>query len=149
MDSYEQYEEDCKKIRKQNGRLLEDFENLLRGKELSTKTIRKHRSNIDFYINEYLLYEEAIEASSGATEVRRFLGYWFIGKAMWASPTAIKENASSLKAFYQFLCDRGKISAKMLDDLKQTIKEEMPDWIETMKRYDDPDIEDMEEVWRF
>jgi hypothetical protein len=53
---------------------------------------------------------------------------------MWASTTAIKENASSLKAFYQFLHYRGEISTKTVNTLKQTIKEEMPDWIETMKR---------------
>lgn len=68
---------------------------------------------------------------------------------MWASLAAIKENASSLKSFYQFLHDIGEISTKTLDGLKQTIKEEMPAWIETTKRYDDPDIEDMEEMWRF
>lgn len=149
MDSYEQYEKDCQRIRNHNKVLLKDFENHLKEKKLSIKTIKKHCANIDFYINDFLLYEEAIKASEGATEIRSFLGYWFIRKAMWASPAAIKENASSLKSFYQFLHERREITKETLDTLKQTIKEEMPEWIETMKRYDDPDIEDMEEVWRF
>jgi hypothetical protein len=30
------------------------------------------------------------------------------------------------------------------DSLKETIKEEMPDWLATVARYDDPSITDME-----
>jgi len=31
--------------------------------------------------------------------------------------------------------------------MKERIKEDMPEWLATMERYDDPNIEDMEEVW--
>jgi hypothetical protein len=144
MDSYEQYEKDCQRIRNQNEVLLKDFENHLKEKRLSIKTIKKHCTNVDFYINDFLLYEEAIEAPDGAEEIGEFLGYWFIRKAMWASPTTIKENASSLKTFYQFLSAKGEISIKSFDTLKQTIKEYMTEWIATVKRYDDP-----EEIWQF
>lgn len=149
MDSYEQYEKDCQRIREQNVALLKDFGSSLGEKNLSAKTIKKHCANVDFYINDFLLYEEAIEAADGAGNIGEFLGYWFIRKAMWASPTAIKENAASLKMFYQFMFEKGKISKKSIDILKQTIKEDMPEWIATMKRYDDPDIEDSEEIWQF
>jgi hypothetical protein len=76
-----------------------------------------------------------------------FLGYWFIRKAMWASPSAIRENAASLKMFYTFMHEQGHIDADDLQDLKETIKEEMPEWVGTVERYDDPDITDPEEVW--
>ncbi len=33
-----------------------------------------------------------------------------------------------------------------LDELKGDIKEGMPDWLATMARYDDPDL-DIEDVW--
>ena len=36
-----------------------------------------------------------------------------------------------------------------LDSLKETIKEEMPEWLAILARYDDPSISDMEEVWGF
>ena len=39
------------------------------------------------------------------------------------------------------------ISKESLDWMKQRIKDEMPEWLGTMGRYDDPDIDDMEEVW--
>jgi site-specific recombinase XerD len=147
MGSYEQYEKECERIRRENERILTDFEKWLYDKRLSKTTINQHRSNIDFYINDFLLYEDAIEAANGAGDVGVFLGYWFIRKAMWASKTAIKENAASLKKFYQFMFEAGKISHGTLEDLKVMIKEEMPDWFATMERYDDPNMEDPEEIW--
>jgi hypothetical protein len=147
MDSYEEYEEKLNRMRKENERILSDFEAWLSEKNLSRKTINNHRLNVDFYINEFLLYEDTIDAASGWSEIGMFFGYWFIKKAMWASKTSMKEMAASLKKFYQFMLENGGISKESFDDLKQTIKEDMPEWLATLERYDDPDIEDPGEVW--
>ena len=147
--NYEKYEKECKRIREENKELISGFETWLSGKGLSPKTINKHTSNVDFYVNEFLLYEDAVEAKDGVGEIGVFLGYWFIKKAMWANKKTIKENAASMKKFYQYLYEVGKVSEEALSALKETIKEDMPEWLATMERYDDPDIEDMEEVWRF
>ena len=147
MDDYEQYEVDCEKIRKINEKILQDFEAWLKASKLKENTISNHIENVDFYINEFLLYEDAVEAKDGASDIGMFLGYWFIKKAMWASPAHIKSNAASLKKFYTFLFENEQIDKEDLDDLKASIKEDMPEWIATVKRYDDPSINDMEEVW--
>jgi hypothetical protein len=147
MDDYAQYEKDCERIRAENKQLLGEFENWLQDANLSEKTIDRHISNVDFYINEFLLYEDATAAKDGALDIGFFLGYWFIKKAMWASTASIKSNAASLKKFYAFLHQSGIVKKKDLDFLKETIKEEMPEWIATLQRYDDPSITDMEEVW--
>jgi site-specific recombinase XerD len=147
MESYEQYEKDCNKIRKENEKLISLFDQWMVNNNVSSKTSDKHCSNIDFYINEFLLYEEAIPAIEGVNRIEMFLGYWFIKKAMWASKTSIKENATSLKKFYQFLHESKKISKDSFEDLKDTIKEGMHEWLETLERYDNPDIEDIEDVW--
>ena len=144
MDDYEKYETDCKAIRASNKLLLRDFSAWLKSSGLSKKTIDNHLSNIDFYVNEYLLYEEAIEAKDGVDAIGMFLGYWFIKKAMWASQSSIKGNATSLKKFYAFLYEKGLIDQDDLDDLKETIKEGMSEWLATLERYDDPSVED---VW--
>ena len=143
MDDYEKYKEDCKKIRTVNKRLLNAFETWLKSFGLSEKGINNHVSNIDFYINDYLLYEDATEAKEGVHAVGTFLGYWFIRKAMWANQSSIKGNAASLKKFYTFLQEKGLIDKKDLTDLKQTIKQDMPEWLATLERYDDPAIEDI------
>ena len=119
-----------------------------RQKILSKKTIDKHVSNVDFYINDFLLYEDAIEAADGVSSMGMFLGYWFIRKAMWSRKAAIKENAASLKKFYKFMLEKKKFSKESFEYLKETIKEDMPEWTATMERYDNPDIEDPEEIWR-
>ena len=147
MDSYEQYEQDCAKIRKDNEVLLDDFSKWLADKGLSQKTIDKHCYNIDFYINEFLLYEEATDASEGIYEIDLFLGFWFIKKAMWASKSSIKSNATSIKKFYEFMLEKGYIDEEDYIELKEEIKNNMQEWLDTMDRYDDPEIEDMEEVW--
>ncbi len=146
---YEDFEKECKRIREENKELISGFRSWLSGKGLSPKTVDKHTSNVDFYVNEFLLYEDAIEAKDGIWKIDMFLGYWFIKKAMWANKRTIKENATSLKKFYQYLYEAGKVSKEDVSVLKETIKEDMPEWLATMDRYDDPNIENMEEVWGF
>ncbi len=141
MDDYEKYEDDCKTIRKANKLLLNSFEERLKSSGLSKKTIDRHISNVDFYVNEYLLYEDATEAKDGANAVGMFLGYWFIKKAMWASASSIKGSATSLNKFYTFMHEKGLIDIDDLSDLKKAIKEGMPEWLATLKRYDDPSVE--------
>ena len=144
MVDYEKYEEDCEKIRKSNQLLLNDFETWLKTSGLTKNTINKHSQNIDFYINEYLLYEDATEPQEGVDSINMFLGYWFIKKAMWSSQSAIRGNATSLKKFYTFMYERELISTEDLKELKDTIKENMPEWLGTMARYEDLSIDN---VW--
>lgn len=146
MDEYEIYESECKKIRKENRKLLKGFRQYLASRKLSKKTIDKHVSNIEFYINEFLLYEEPLKANEGVNRLDYFLGYWFIRKAMWASVSSIKENITSLKHFYTFMYEIGEIDKEELVEMKEEIKESKDEWLETIRRYDDPNT-DMEDVW--
>lgn len=146
MDEYEKYEIECEKRREENDTFLTGFTQYLENKKLSKKTVDKHVSNIDFYINEYLLYETPQHASEGITALDDFLGYWFIRKAMWSTPTTVKENITSLKYFYSYFNQIGLIDDGELSEMKADIKENKTEWIETVKRYNDPDG-DFEEIW--
>lgn len=137
LDDYDKYENECNKIRQDNIQLLDNFGAWLGEKQLTEDTIKKHVNNIEFYINQFLLYEEAIEAKDGASEIGMFLGDWFIRKAMWSSETQIKSNAASLKKFYIFMCEKGQTAQEDLDDLNDDIEDEMPDWLAEMKRFSD------------
>lgn len=148
MSRYTDYERESQAIQAENSEVLEAFESWLNGKNLSGSTVKKHRDNIDFYINEFLLYEEPKRPVEGVDEVRLFLGYWFIRKAMWANETTIRSTAASLKKFYDFMAERGHVTPDAVKELKETIKEELPDWIDTVKRYDDPSV-DLEDVWEW
>ena len=145
-DEHEDFEEECYKIRKINEKVLLQFNNYLASKKLSPKTIEKHIANIEFYINYYLLYEEPLQPPEGVKHINDFLGSWFIRKAMWASVTSVKEYIACFKHFYTFLHAIGQITAEDLTEMKKEIKECKSEWMETVKRYDDPDI-DLEDVW--
>ena len=147
-DDYEEYERACQTIRKDNTAILDGFGSWLRAKGLSKATVEKHCYNIDFYVNDFLLYEEPMPAEYGVNKVGIFLGYWFIRKAMWATQTSIKSNAASLKKFYQFMYERGRIDKEALDELKVQIKDYMTDWLENLRKFDDLSIEDPEDIWR-
>jgi hypothetical protein len=133
---YQQYLKDCERIRADNKKLLADFEEWLLAQDLSSKTARKHVDNTDFYINEFLLYEDAVEARHGAYRVGMFLGYWFINKAMWASKTGIKDNAASLKKFYTFMSEREYVPEETVTTLQRTVKERMSVWLARMDEYE-------------
>ncbi len=146
MMAYEDYEQECNRIREGNKAILKGFEDWLRAKGMSEKTIQTHVRNIDFYINVFLLYSEPKQPAEGTDEIDYFLGYWFIKKAMWSNEVSIKSNVASLKKFYEFMFEQGMVAAEALQEMKAVIKEGLPEWIETMRRYDDPSV-DIEDVW--
>ena len=49
-NDYDQYEQDCEKIREENDELLDDFAVWLQEKGRSAATINRHLSNIDLYV---------------------------------------------------------------------------------------------------
>ena len=144
---YESYLRECKRIRASNKKLLSLFNLWLKKSGIANKTISNHINNIDFFINECLLYEEPNEPETGVTTINYFLGYWFIRKAMWASESTIKSNSASLKKFYTFMHEIDRVSKHDLDEVKNTISKNMPKWIKTLNKYDDLSNNDMEDIW--
>ena len=131
-NDYEKWERESERIRKENEALLKEFTTWLTDAGLVNKTIKSHIGNVEFYINDYLLYADIIEAKDGALEIGGFLGDWFIRKAAWSSRANIKSSAASFKKFYTFLFEKGDISKEELKDMKALIKEEMPDWLDNV-----------------
>ena len=145
MINYTKNEKECERIKTENNILLKEFTSWLQTTNLKNKTVDQHVTNVTFYINEFLLYEYPENAKEGTKKISFFLGYWFIRKTMWASEDAIKNNAVSLKKFYTFLYTRGDIQQEHLDSFKQTIKERLPNWVDSLTRYNAPTTIDIEE----
>ena len=136
---YEEYEKQCKIIQKENEKYLDLFEQELEQQGLSTKTINRHLENVDFYINEYMLYEEPRSMDEGVYMIDMFLGYYFIRKCMWSTPASIKSTAASIKKFYKCMLDHGKIEKEDYDSLCSEIKERMSYWQADCAQFNDPD----------
>lgn len=136
---YKDWETNCNRVRKDNAKLLSEFKQWLDKKGLGDKIIDKHISNIDFYVNEYLLHSNLIEAKDGAIKVCDFFGDWFIRKAMWASKTSVKSIATSLRKFYNFMYEKNLVEEFDIEYLSDMVKEEMPVWLKKLERFDNLD----------
>lgn len=139
MFDYEEYEKECDKIRETNNEYLVLFEEDLQSAGLAPKTIKKHISNVDFYINEYVLREEPRPMEDGTGMIDMFLGYFFIRKCMWSTPGTIKSTASSIKKFYKCMLDHNRIDKSDYDYLCSEIKENMEQWQLDCAVYNDLD----------
>ncbi|MGI6330052.1 MAG: recombinase [Bacilli bacterium] len=145
MSNLETLEKEIKNIKKENEIYLKKFGNWLKKQNLSSKTINNHIDNVDFYINEFLCYYEFQSADIGYSSIDGFLGDWFISKAMWSSKSSIKSNATSIKKFYLFMLENGKIKEKDYKFLCDEIKEKMSDWLDALERFDN--LEEDDEWW--
>ena len=128
--SYEDFEKESEEIRADNKVLLDAFEKWLRVSGLKDQTIRKHTQNVDFYINDYLLYDDCTHAKDGVSSVNGFFNWFFPRKAMWSSKASTKETAASLKKFYKCLSELGFVEVVDYQFLLSEIKNEMPEWLE-------------------
>lgn len=101
----------------------------------------KRLSNAEFYINTYLLYEDACDFTQGVWEIDDYLGYFYIRKCMWSTPGNIKSTAASFKKFYQCMLKHEMIQKSDYEYLCETIKENMWKWQSDCEIYNDPDAE--------
>lgn len=143
--SWEEYEKRCNAIREENKIYLELFEKDIEA--LSPKTIRNHLDNVDFYINEYLLREDAMSMEQGITQIDGYLGYFFIRKCMWSTPATIKSTAASIKKFYKSMKEHGYIEEEDYRYLCSEIKENMKMWQSDCAAFNDPDADDLFDIW--
>ena len=137
MFDYDNYEKECDTVRTTNNELLVIFENDLTKAGLSKKTITSHLSNVDFYINEFLLLNEVHPMEDGVGMVDRFLGDFFIRKCMWSTPGNIKTTAASIKKFYKCMLAHDRIKKQEYDYLCNEIKNGMPFWQDDCELYND------------
>ena len=137
MTKLDEREKQLKENTKRNENYLKMFEKSLEEKQLTAKTIRKHVSNIDFYLNDYLTYyDEIIKMEDGTQYTGSFLGDWFIRKAIWASKSSIKEMASSLKKFYEYMSALGFVKISDYQEMCYEIKDNMDLYLENLEDYD-------------
>ncbi|MDR0500118.1 MAG: hypothetical protein LBG97_02565 [Coriobacteriales bacterium] len=137
----EEYEKKRAKIIEENKGYLKIFEAHLEKKGLSDKTIDKHYNSVYFYLNTFLLRDEAISMQEGCFFLDDYFGNFFIRRCMWSTPANIKTTSSSLKKFYKCMFESGKIKKYNYEIVCATIKECMSEWQETCAIYNDPNGE--------
>lgn len=98
-------------------------------------------NNVEFYINEFLLYYGPRKMVMGCYVINEFLGDWFIRKAMWSTATTVKENCESLKKFYKVMFENKFINNEDYAELVSIIKCQKEDWLRTVKEYNNYEID--------
>jgi hypothetical protein len=75
-----------------NAPFYERFAAWLAASGLSARTIQTHVENVQFFADEYLTHYEPLERvdEADAGDIGSFLGDWFLRKAMWSSPNAVR-----------------------------------------------------------
>lgn len=136
---YDQYLEECKKIKERNYLLLDLFKDDLIQSGLKDITISRHLSNVEFYVNEFLLYRDAYPMEEGLYMLDDYLGDFYIRKCLWSTPGNIKSTAASIKKFYKSMLAHGEIDKEGYHDLCSLIKDSMEVWQMDCAIYNDPE----------
>lgn len=139
----DEHQEYRARVHETNIKYANDFSIWIGSKGLVEKTVDKHIGNVEFFVYEYLSDERLNKVNNATGSVDMFLGHWFIRKMSWSNESWIKTTASSLKKFYEFMLEMGYIEQREFDTLKLTIKKNLPVWLERVRCYRDPDIDDM------
>lgn len=137
--NYEQYIDASQTIQEENYLLLQLFEEDLVKSGLKEKTINRHLSNVDFFLNEFLIRAGALPMKDGISMLDEYLGNFFIRKCMWSTPANIKTNATSIKKFYKCMLEHGKIEKEDYDILCFSIKDSLEIWQYDCAIYNDPE----------
>lgn len=136
-------EKKIKENQKRNKKFMKEFEEWLKEKSLSDKTIKKHISNVDIFINDYLNYYDIETAEEGINSVYSFLSGWFIEKCMWATPYTTKEEAASIKKFYAYMSEKGYVEKEDYKFLCEELKDSMDEILDTLEAFDNGTYYDM------
>lgn len=139
----ENIERKIKENQTRNKKFMKEFEEWLKEKSLSDKTIKKHISNVDIFINDYLNYYDIETAEEGITSVYSFLNGWFIEKCMWATPYTTKEEAASIKKFYAYMSEKGYVEKEDYKFLCEELKDSMDEILDTLEAFDNGTYYDM------
>lgn len=139
----ENIEKKIKENQTRNKKFIKEFEEWLKEKSLSDKTIKKHISNVDIFINDYLNYYDIETAEEGINSVYSFLNGWFIEKCMWATPYTTKEEAASIKKFYAYMSEKGYVEKEDYKFLCEELKDSMDEILDTLEAFDNGTYYDM------
>ena len=129
--------------KKRNKKFMKEFEEYLKEKNLKDKTIKKHLSNVDLFINDYLNYYDIETPEEGINSVYSFLSGWFIEKCMWATVYTTKETAASIKKFYAYMSEKGYVKKEVYKELCEELKDSMDEILEYLDAFDNGTYYDM------
>ncbi len=137
MSDAETYDTRVQAIRADNQPILDGFQAWLEQSGLTDKTIKSHLSHIRLFAEYLVYYDDPLkkldQAHSG--DVRTFLSYWFPRKVMYDSLPSPKSYIASLKKFFQWMGETGRVSPETVASVLTTLKEGRDEFLESVTDY--------------
>ena len=108
---------------------LQTFETYLREQDISDEEVREHLSNIDLFINDYLLRHEVLASHNGIHTVGEYLTEWLTVNFYKVRKEDIELYIESFKKFYTHEVNGGYLERDDMIELYQIIKDEVTPWL--------------------
>ncbi len=127
------YDQEVDKIRVYNQPILDEYQSWLKSTGVTTKTVKNHIDNIEFFA-EYLVYYEPLNKvdKADANDVYSFLADWFPRKAMWASESSTKSYMASFRKFFKFLRETNRVDDDSEIEVRDTLKEHKDEFLDAV-----------------
>lgn len=131
------YDAWVEEISKANNKIIDEFEQFLKTKKLSKKTINRHIDNVDTFANYYLTnYSYCGTIFDGYKNFEDFFGYWLITKYLIISKSFMTAMITTMKKFYTFLFLNGYIDEDSCADAFATLKYGKEEWLEQLEMFE-------------
>ena len=108
---------------------LQTFESYLREQNISDTEIQNHLSNIDLFINDYLLRYEVLASHNGIHTAGEYLTEWLPESFYEVSKEDIESYTESFKKFFTHEVNGGYLEQDDMIELYQILNDEIIPWL--------------------
>ncbi len=102
-------------IQQENSKTIQKFKEYLSKNGVGEKTIKKHISDVDLLVNDYLALDEESRPEELDAYTLECFFRWCIDKWMFNTASGIVSALSSIRIFYEYLNEEGKV--RNIDDI--------------------------------
>ena len=132
------YDAWVEEISKANNKIIDEFEQFLKTKKLSKKTINRHIDNVGFFANYYLTsYSYCGTIFDGYKDFGDFFGYWLITKYLGISKSFMTAMITTMKKFYTFLFLKDYSDEISCAEAFVTLTAGKEEWLEQLEMFED------------
>ncbi len=115
-------------VHEENQKYMDIFENYMKKERLSKRTIRKHMSNIDMFLEYYLTYDMPNHMSWGCYDVNAYFDDFIIRKTSYSTLEDVRSIISTLNKFYKLMYELRYITVEDYMEYLNVVKDRKRYW---------------------
>ncbi len=119
-----------------NQRFLREYRTWLENKGLSAATVRGHADNASLYIEVFLEGEELrMEDGADMDWLDKFFSEFYIRDSAESTPSRLRTVTVGIRKFYQCMLERGHITPEEYEEVRDTLRDHLPKWLDECGKY--------------